>query len=174
MAVAAALWFGLRRWRGLGWRSWALAAVALFAAAILVTLGDRLLPGGGTHLSAVEGTGGSLGVLLERLGENVRTTSETPAAWLAVLGLPVWLAVAVARPDRLRPTLEPDPRWRDALVVLTIGGIVGYLLNDTHGMAGVAFTFASAAMLYPTLVRMGRTAPTGPKREGASRVELGR
>jgi hypothetical protein len=35
--------------------------------------------------------------------------------------------------------------------------MVGYLLNDTHGMAGVAFTFVSAAMLYPALVLLART-----------------
>jgi len=173
MAVAAALWFGVRRWGGLGWRSWALAAAALLTAAVLVTLGDRVLPGGGTHLTAVQGTG-SVQVFLERLGENVRSTSQTPAAWLAVLGLPVWLGVALARPSRFRPTLEPDPRWRDALVVLTIGGMVGYVLNDTHGMAGVAFTFASAAMLYPTLVSMGHVGRTGPRPEAAAAVQLGR
>jgi len=87
----------------------------------------------------------------------VRSTSQTPAAWLAVLGLPFWLAVAIRRPRRLRPTLDHDDRWRDAIVVLALGGIVGYLLNDTHGMAGVTFTFVSAAMLYPTLAAAGVT-----------------
>ncbi len=159
LALAAALWFGLRRWQTLGWRTWALAAATLVAALVLVIAADRILPGGGTHLSEVaepgEGVLDGLGLLVERLGENVATTSETPAAWLAVLGLPIWLTVALGRPRRLRPTLEPDPRWRDAVVALAIAGIAGYLLNDTHGMAGVTFTFVSAAMLYPTLTRLG-------------------
>ena len=119
---------------------------------------DRVFPGGGTHVSGVvTGSGGPLGqveVFVERLGANVRTTSQTPAAWLAVLGLPLWLAAAVRQPPRLEPTLGPDERWRDAVVVLALGGIVGYLVNDTQGTAGVTFAFLSTAMLYPTLAAM--------------------
>ena len=158
LAVAAALWFGLWRWSTLGWRTWALAAVVLLGALVLFTIADRFLPGGGTHLSEISGDGalGGLRTLLDRLAANVRTTSATPAAWLAVLGLPVWLAAALTRPARLRAMLDADPLWRAAVVVLAIGGIVGYLLNDTHGMAGVAFTFVSAAMLYPALVLLAQ------------------
>jgi len=161
LAVAAALWFGLCRWRTLGWRTWALAAGAFLGALILVAVADAILPGGPTHLSTVaggeDGPLGGIALFGDRLVANVRSTSQTPAAWLAVLGLPFWLAVAIRRPRRLRPTLDPDDRWRDAIVVLALGGIVGYLLNDTHGMVGVTFTFVSAAMLYPTLAAAGVT-----------------
>ncbi|HET7236878.1 MAG TPA: hypothetical protein VFK59_10655, partial [Actinomycetota bacterium] len=53
--------------------------------------------------------------------------------------------------------LDPDPRWRDAIVVLGIAGLAGYLLNDTYGLAGSAFAFVSAAMLYPTLFSLARS-----------------
>jgi hypothetical protein len=41
--------------------------------------------------------------------------------------------------------------------VLAIGGLAGWLLNDTYGMAGATFAFVSAAMLYPTLTFLSRT-----------------
>lgn len=151
LAIAAALWFGLRTWRNLGWRTWALVAAVSLGTVILATLADRVLPGGGTHLSRVSDVG-PIGALLDRLAANVRATSANASAWLAVLGLPFWLVLALRRTPRLGSTLEPDPRWRDAVVVLTLAGIAGYLLNDTYGLAGSAFAFASAAMLYPTLV----------------------
>lgn len=156
LALAAALWFGVRTWRSLGWRTWAVAVAALAGTLVIVTAADRFLPGGGTHVSAVT-DGGPLGAFLDRLAGNVRTTSGDPHAWLALLGLPVWIAVAYLRPDRMRPTLEPDEGWRDAIVVLALGGLAGWLLNDTYGMAGSAFAYVSAAMLYPTLAFRSKT-----------------
>ena len=157
LAIAAALWFGLARWRNLGWRTWALTAAVALGTVLLVAVADRVMPGGRTHLSGVTetgaGLGGPAGALLDRLISNVRTTSANASAWLAVLGLPIWLLVALRPPEALRPTLEADPRWRDAIVVLALAGIAGYLLNDTYGLAGSAFAFVSAAMLYPTLGR---------------------
>jgi len=167
LAIAAALWFGLRWWRGFGWRTWALAAAAGLGALVFFTFADRLLPGGGTHLSSVtDGASGPLGqagVFVERLAENVRTTSQTPAAWLAILGLPLWLAAALRKARRLEPTLGPDERWRDAVVVLALAGIAGYLVNDTQGMAGVTFAFLSTAMLYPTLAALSATRSGVPR-----------
>jgi len=159
LAIAAALWFGLQRWRSLGWRTWALVAAVSLGTLVLVAIADRVLPGGQTHLSRVgdgeKVLGGTpLGVFIDRLVANVRATSANASAWLAVLGLPVWAVVALRRPRRLRPTLERDPRWRDAVVVLALAGIAGYLLNDTYGLAGSSFAFVSAAMLYPTLVSL--------------------
>jgi hypothetical protein len=172
LAVAAALWFGLQRWRNLGWRTWALVAAVSLGTLVLVAIADRVLPGGQTHLSQVadgeEGLGAPLGAFIDRLVANARATSANASAWLAVLGLPVWAVVALRRPGRLRPTLEPDPRWRDAVVVLALAGIAGYLLNDTYGLAGSSFGFVSAAMLYPTLVSLHAGG-----RVGASTLELG-
>ena len=154
LAVAAALWFGLRRWRSLGWRMWALVAAVTLGTLVLVTVADRVLPGGGTHLARVADGRGALSAFVQRLADNVRATSANGSAWLAVLGLPVWAVVALRRPKPLRPTLESDPRWRDAVVVLALAGTAGYLLNDTYGLAGSTFAFVSAAMLYPTLVSL--------------------
>jgi drug/metabolite transporter (DMT)-like permease len=113
-------------------------------------------------VSTVSG-GGALDALGDRVLSNVRVTSANASAWLAVLGLPLWLVAALRRPHRLRPSLDPDPRWRDAVIVLAIAGIAGYLLNDTYGLAGSAFAFVSAAMLYPTLASASRPgAPPGP------------
>jgi hypothetical protein len=168
LAIAAALWFGLRTWRSLGWRTWALVAVVSLGTVVLVTIADRVLPGGGTHLSraGAGGLGGTLEAFVERLDANVRATTANASAWLAVLGLPFWLVVALRRPSRVAPAVEPDPRWRDAVIVLTIAGIAGYLLNDTYGLAGSAFAFASAAMLYPTLVSSAGERIPAVEREG--------
>ena len=129
---------------------------------VLVLVADRLLPGGQTHVSAV--TGGALEAFAERLASNADVTSANASAWLAVLGLPVWVVVALMRPERLRPTLKPDERWRDAIVVLGISGLAGYVLNDTYGLAGSAFAFGSAAMLYPTLASLARSPQSTPAR----------
>jgi hypothetical protein len=167
LAIAAALWFGLRRWRTLGWRTWVLAAAIAVGTLVIVTVADRLLPGGGTHLSRAASGRGALAAFGERLAGNARTTSANASAWLAVLGLPVWLVVAWLRPARLRPTLDPDPRWRDAVMVLAIAGIAGYVLNDTYGLAGSTFAFVSAAMLYPTLSAIRTAQPSdAPVRPG--------
>jgi hypothetical protein len=160
LAIAAALWFGLPRWR-LGWRTWALAAGVAVGALALAIFADRILPGGGTHLSGAS-EGGVLETFLDRLSANVRITSANASAWLAVLGLPFWFVVVVRRPRPLAPTFEGDERWRDAILVLTIAGIAGYLVNDTYGLAGSAFAFASAAVLYPTLAASSRRAPAVP------------
>jgi hypothetical protein len=93
--------------------------------------GDRVLPGGRRIVPAAAGGGAE--AFVDRLAANVRATSANASAWIAVLGLPVWAFVALRRPRRLRPTLDPDPRWRDAGVVLALAGIAGYLLNDTYG-----------------------------------------
>lgn len=150
LAAAAALWFGTSRWR-FGWRTWALAAAAAAAAVMLVPLAARVLPGDAGHLATLGGSEGPVGAALDRLADNLRTTSATPAAWLAVLGLPAWLLAVARGPGRIGVALEDDPGWRDAVVVLAVCGIVGFLVNDTHGLAGTAFTFVSAAVLVPAL-----------------------
>jgi hypothetical protein len=108
-----------------------------------------------THVSravdAASGPGSLVRTALDRLGENVRTTTEVWPAWLAVLGLPVWLLVAWRRAGSFRPVLDRRPWWRGAVIVLALGGMIGYVVNDTYGMAVAAFAFVSAAMVYPAL-----------------------
>jgi hypothetical protein len=154
MFVAAALWYGLRVRERLGWREWALAAAAPVAGLGILVAAHQVLPPD-THVTeALQGSDGPLDlarVFADRLASNVRITSAVPVLWLTVAGLPAWLAVAVRRPGSFR-WLERDRAWRDAVVVLAVGGMIGYVLNDTYGMASIAFVFLSAAMLYPTLM----------------------
>lgn len=157
LAAATALWVGLPRWK-LGPRTWALVAVALATAGVYVAITGRLL-GGATHLSRPPIADGLLVAFVARLLENVRTTSATPAAWLLVVGLAAWFALIRRPPAVLRPVLEADVRWWNALLALTISGLIGWVLNDTYGLAGSAFAFASAAVLAPAL--RGRTGATG-------------
>jgi hypothetical protein len=172
LAVAAALWYGIERWGRLGWRTWALGAAAALVAVAAIVITHRVLPPGETHVSNAiaepDGVLGAVEVFWDRLLLNVRSTSEVPPAWLALLGLPVWLTIAVRPPDALRPSLQADPRWRRAVVVLAIGGILGYVLNDTFGMAAITFVFVSAAVVFPALaVRSRRFREPEPPRATA-------
>ena len=164
LAICAGLWFGLNRWKGFEWKTWAVAAAAGALAMVVLVVTHRLLPPGETHvsrtLSGSDGVFGALGVFWERLRMNIESTAGF--SWLAVLGLPVWLLVALRPPSRLRPLFE-DERWRWGLIVLSIGGILGYVLNDTFGMAGIAFVFACAAVIYPALAIRWKGAATATK-----------
>jgi hypothetical protein len=155
LAAAAGLWYGINRWKRLGWQTLTVAAVAAVAAVVAVVVTHRLLPPGATHVSRVlDGPGGLLGpleIFWERLMLNLRTTSEVPSAWLAVLGLPFWLVVALRPPGSLVATLEPGSAWQRAVAVLATSGMIGYVVNDTFGTASIAFLFVSAAVIYPAL-----------------------
>jgi hypothetical protein len=172
LAVAAALWYGIERWGRLGWRTWVLGAAAALVAVGAVVVTHRLLPPGETHVSRAvtepDGVLGAVEVFWDRLLLNLRSTSEVPAAWLAVAGLPVWLAIALRPPAALSPSLQADARWQRAVVVLATCGIVGYVLNDTFGMAGITFVFVSAAVVFPALAaRSRRLREPAPPREKA-------
>jgi hypothetical protein len=152
--AAATLWYSLRVRGRFGWREVVLTAAALLAGLALLAVAHTVLPSPATHVArTIEGAGPLelVEVFLRRLRLNLEATSAVPAAWLAVLGLPVWLAVAWRRPGRFRNPLERDAAWRHAAAVLAVGGMLGYVLNDTYGMAAVTFVFVSAAMVIPTL-----------------------
>jgi hypothetical protein len=155
IAGAAGLWFGINRWGRLGWPAFVIAALSAVAALTLVLVTHELLPPGATHVSrALDAPGGPLSLIeifWNRLSLNLRTTSEVPSAWLAVLGLPFWLIVALAPPRRLRSALRPGSPWQRAAVVLAVSGMVGYVVNDTFGTASIAFLFLSAAVIFPAL-----------------------
>ncbi len=154
MFAVAALWYALRVRGRLGWAEAALVAVAAAAGLALLVVAHRVLPPGDTHVTravAGAGPGDLVGVFLRRLELNVEATSSVPAAWLAVLGLPAWLGVAWWRPGRFRPPLDRVPAWRHAVIALAVGGMIGYVLNDTYGMAAVTFVFLSGAMVVPAL-----------------------
>jgi hypothetical protein len=162
LAVAAALWFAFERWDRLDRRGLALAAAAALAAVAVVIVTHRLLPPGETHVSRAVGQGGVLGaveIFWDRLALNLRITSEVPSAWLAVLGLPVWLLVAQRPPKRLRPVFATHEPWRRAVIVLALSGMVGYVVNDTFGTASIAFLFLSAAIVYPAVAARWKETP---------------
>jgi hypothetical protein len=150
LLAAATLWYGLR---APGPRRWVLAAAIGLVLAALLVVAYRLLPEGAPHIAraSAEGLGGLVGSLFERLADNLRATARVPAAWLALIGVPVWLVVAWRRLGPFRALLEQNGAWRDAVVTLALGGMIGYVLNDTFGMTAVAFVFVSAAMVYPAL-----------------------
>jgi hypothetical protein len=155
LSVAAGLWYGINRWDRIGWATVGIAAAAAAAALAVVLLTHRVLPPGATHVSrALDAPGGALGlveIFWDRLSMNLRTTSEVPSAWLAVLGLPFWLIVALHPPGKLRSALPAGSAWQRAAVVLALSGMVGYVVNDTFGTASIAFLFLSAAVIYPAL-----------------------
>jgi hypothetical protein len=155
LAAVAGLWYGMDRWGGLDRRTLALGAVSAAVAVVFLIVTHRVLPPGETHVSrSVSEAGGIVGVIdvfWQRLLLNIRSTSEAPSSWLAVLGLPVWLWVALRSPRPFRPLLGSDAAWRRALIALALGGILGYVLNDTFGMAGITFVFLCAAVIYPSL-----------------------
>lgn len=155
LSVAAGLWYGINRWGRLGWPTAGVAAAAAVVALAVVLVTHRVLPPGATHVSrALDAPGGALGlveIFWDRLSLNLRTTSDVPSAWLAVLGLPFWLIVALRPPGPLRPALPPGSAWQRAAVVLALSGMVGYVANDTFGTASIAFLFLSAAVIFPAL-----------------------
>lgn len=152
--AAAAVWYSLRVRRRFGQAEVLLTAAVVAVGLALLVAAHTVLPSGATHVTgAVEGAGPGdlLEVLLRRLRLNLEATSAVPAAWLAVLGLPAWLVVAWRRPGRFREPLERDEAWRQGAAALAVGGMLGYVLNDSYGMAAVAFVFLSAAMVIPAL-----------------------
>jgi hypothetical protein len=152
--VVAGLWYGLRGWRsaraGVLW-----AAAGGLAGAVLLVVAHRFLPPEQTHVTrAVEASGGLAGVVdvfLDRLRLNLEVTAATPAIWPALAGLVLALYVAVARPGPFRYPLERFEAWRLGAVVLAIGAMLGYVLNDTYGMASVSFIYLALALVYPAL-----------------------
>lgn len=150
--AAAGLWYMFRVRRRFGLRDVATAgAVAIVGlAAILVIHRFSPVP---THVTRVvqEAPGDFLSVFGRRLALNVRNTNAIPSNWLIVALLPIGLAVAWRRLGPFGSMLRRDPAWRDAAVVLALSSILGYLVNDTIGVAGMGVTYLSAALIYPAL-----------------------
>jgi hypothetical protein len=160
--IVAGLWFLLRRERRADLRALAIAAVGSLAGIALLILANRYVSPWPTHIGqSVENANGPLGVLdvlRDRLVENIHITTPTPWTWIALLALPAFLLVAWTRAGPFRPHLQAHPAWRDACVGLGVGGIVGYLLNDTWGMATTTFVYLIVALVYPAvLYRVGRS-----------------
>jgi hypothetical protein len=152
--AVAALWWGLRVRPRFGALEVAVVVAAAVAGALLLVLLHRLAPAPSHVSRAIQEAGGLGGILVtfwDRLTLNVRATLRTPAVWPALIGVPVALAVAWARPGPFRRPLDQAPAWRLGLIALAVGGILGYVLNDTYGMAGVAFIYLALGLVYPAL-----------------------
>jgi hypothetical protein len=170
--AVAALWWALRVRGRVGLTgTLVVAGAAVAGAALLIALHG--LAAAPSHVTrAVEearGVGGLLETFWTRLSLNVEATLGMPAVWPALVGVPVWLAVAWTRPGPFRPPLERRPAWRDGLVALGVGGILGYVLNDTYGMTSVAFIYLSLGTVYPALV--SRPRPPTPSPEGRAIID---
>jgi hypothetical protein len=154
MFAVAGLWYGLRIRRSAGW-AFAAAAVGAIAGAVLLVVAHRFLPPEPTHVTrAVEDSGGLAGlvdVFLDRLRLNLEVTVATPAIWPALAGIPVALWVALTQPRPFRSSLDRFDAWRLGAITLAIGGMLGYVLNDTYGMASVTFIYLALALVYPAL-----------------------
>lgn len=150
--VVAGLWFGLRRRGRIGAREAALVVVAAVAGLAVVAVAHRLWPVT-EHVARATAAGplGALQIFGDRLALNLEITARTPAVWPALLLLPVGVVVAWRAPGPFAPPLRRDPAWRHAAVTLAAGGMLGWLLNDTFGMASVAFIYLAGALVYPPL-----------------------
>jgi hypothetical protein len=150
--AAAGLWYMFRVRRRFGLREVATAGAVTIVglATILVIHRFSSVP---THVTRVvqDAPGDILSVFGRRLALNFRTTNAIPSNWLIVALLPVGLAVAWKRLGPFGSMLRRDAAWRDAAVVLALSSIIGYLVNDTIGVAGLGVTYLSAALIYPTL-----------------------
>ncbi|HEV2906730.1 MAG TPA: hypothetical protein VGZ50_05400, partial [Actinomycetota bacterium] len=113
-----------------------------------------------THVTNVvdDSPGDIIATFGRRLALNARNTSATPAAWLVVALLPVWLVVAWKHLGPFGGALRKHPSWREASMVLALASIIGFVVNDTIGVAGLGFTYLSAALIYPALRERWRTA----------------
>jgi hypothetical protein len=156
---AAGLWWVLRTRPGFGVKELAFVAGVTAMGLGVVLLANRFLPGTPTHATAfVEDTDGALsGVLREfgdRLGVGIGQVRKVPAAWIPLLGLPVILALVLTRPGPVGWGLETvGKRWQQALIVLTLAGMVAFFVNDT-GVAAAApvFLYAMSGMAYPAFL----------------------
>jgi hypothetical protein len=170
--AVAALWWALRAREASAPAAMLAAVAAAVIGTVLLVLLHRLVPEADHVTRAVDqanGLTGISGAFWDRVVLNLETTARTPAVWLALIGVPVWLAVAWIRAGPFRPSLEASPPWRHALVALAVGGILGYVLNDTYGMAGVAVIYLSLGAVYPVLAGAtsgSRTAPVVASSEG--------
>ncbi|HWC33175.1 MAG TPA: hypothetical protein VG709_08625, partial [Actinomycetota bacterium] len=152
--AVAGVWIALRTRRRLD-----AAAVGIVAASFVLgfaaIVGMHQVAEDPTHVTRATGGATGLAGVVEtfwhRLRLNLESTAATPVVWPALLGLPAWLAVAWRRAGPFGRALEARDAWRDAVIVLAVGGILGYVLNDTFGMASIAFLYLSLAMVFPAL-----------------------
>lgn len=142
--AGAGLWVAVRErerlgvWKGIGAF---LGTTVPGTAAILLSHAISPIE---THVTRFEeqvsGLGGVLEKFVDRLQVGFDLIARNPLALIPVLGLPVAIAVVLRPPAALRPSLEHNPAWRDAILVTLLTGIVAYVVNDS-GPAAAGFAF---------------------------------
>jgi hypothetical protein len=155
--AAAGMWLAVRERDRLGvWKGLA-AAAGLTAAGAAVTLVAHAVAPVATHVtrfeSGVEGVGGVLETIVDRLEVGFDLIAGSPAAIAPVLGLPVVLFIVLRPPSVIGRSFVARPAWRDAVLVTILAGIVAYLANDTGpAAAGLAFGLGLGGMLGVSLL----------------------
>jgi len=160
---AFTLWFGAGLWAGartggrVGVRGLAMGAAAGALGTGAVLLAHVLAPGAPTHgarfaARAAHDLGTVLDVLLARLGIGIDLIARNPLALIPSVGVVALVIVLLRPPGLLRPALERDRAWWDALLVTAVGGVVAYLANDTGpSAAGLAFGTSLAGIAWAAL-----------------------
>jgi hypothetical protein len=100
-------------------------------------------------------------VFFDRMQTSLRMLTDVPAGAIPVLGLPVVLWLVSTRPGGIGRGLDAaGDGWRHALVVLTVAGMVAFLVEDTGvAAAGPVFLYAMAGLAYPTFLASERERP---------------
>jgi hypothetical protein len=156
---AAGLWWVIRTRRRFGLKELAFVAGVTALGLGAVLLANRYLPGTPTHATRFVGRAGNnltdaFRELGDRLTVGFRQIRDAPPALIPLLGLPVVLWLVLVRPAPIGAgTALTGERWRQALVVLTLSGIVAFFVNDT-GVAAAAplFLYAMSGMAYPAFL----------------------
>ena len=176
--AAAGLWFSIRTRGKLDWRAAAAAAAGAAAGAAAVLLAHRFLTATPTHGTRfVEESARSLtglwGTFVDRLGVGFRLIALNPFALVPVVGLPIVLVVALRPPHTCRAAFQRNPEWRHVVLVLSLGGIVAYLVNDSGPAAGgQAFATSVAALVWVSLARPPEPGAAEPEPSAVEPSEL--
>jgi hypothetical protein len=172
--LAAGLWLALRLWRRVRWPQLLLIGGVTVVGTGAVLAAHRYLAEAPTHGTRLVTTEGSFlwrlwDLGLGRVEATWRLIADVPFALVPVLGMPVVLWLLLRPPRWLRPHLERNRAWRDALVVIVVGSIAAFFLNDSGpAAAGLGFAMGLGGMLYLVLV----DDPAEPEAHGSSAVVL--
>ena len=151
LSAAAGLWWGIRRQRP-WWAVLLIAGAVTAGGAAVVALMHRYLVDRATHVTAfLESGGGVAGAVerqLERLQVGLDLITDSPFALIPIVGTLVLLVVVLRPPGPIARSFEGHDAWRDAVLVIVLGSIVAYLVEDTGAAAlGFGFGFALAGLL---------------------------
>jgi hypothetical protein len=149
--AAAGMWLAIR-----GRRPWWMVVLITGAitgvGAAVVAATHRFLTDRPTHVTSfLEGGDGIAGALerqLDRLQVGFDLIADTPFALIPVVGTLVLLVLVLRPPAAIARTFEGHDAWRDAVLVIVLGSIVAYLVEDTGAAAvGFGFGFALSGLL---------------------------